>query len=154
MAPLWAIKLLITQMSALLQLHFHSQLNTWLQWIGQRQLQDETRNIHVLGLGAAYIRELKVHSLARPSGRRTGCIFRAYYLIYVLPQSLCSMEWYDIQNCGTWLCFIHRWKFNVKFLKTISALVTYTLTFYKFYVTEKLLAIINIFLYIFAYQYL
>ena len=30
---------------ALLQLHLHSRLNTWLQWIGQRQLQDETRNI-------------------------------------------------------------------------------------------------------------
>ena len=43
-----------------LQLHLHSQLNTWLQWIGQRQLQDETRNIHVLGLGASYIRELTV----------------------------------------------------------------------------------------------
>ena len=35
-------------------------LNTWLQWIGQRQLQDETRNIYVLGLGASYIRELTV----------------------------------------------------------------------------------------------
>ena len=23
----------------------HSRLNTWLQWIGQRQLEDETRNI-------------------------------------------------------------------------------------------------------------
>ena len=29
--------------STLLQLHLHSRLNTWLQWIGQRQLQDETR---------------------------------------------------------------------------------------------------------------
>ena len=29
----------------LLQLHFHSWLNTWLQWIGNRQLQDEMRNI-------------------------------------------------------------------------------------------------------------
>ena len=27
------------------QLHLHSSLNTWLQWIGQRQLQDEMRNI-------------------------------------------------------------------------------------------------------------
>ena len=48
------------RLSALLQLHLHSQLNTWLQWIGQRQLQDETRNIYVLGLGASYIRELTV----------------------------------------------------------------------------------------------
>ena len=31
--------------AVLLQLHLHSQLNTWLQWIGQRQLQDESRNI-------------------------------------------------------------------------------------------------------------
>ena len=29
----------------LLQLHLHSRLNTWLQYIAQRQLQDETRNI-------------------------------------------------------------------------------------------------------------
>ena len=29
---------------ALLQLHLHSQVNTWLQLFGQRQLQDETRN--------------------------------------------------------------------------------------------------------------
>ena len=32
-------------LSALLQLHLHSRLNTWLHWIGQRQLQDGTRNI-------------------------------------------------------------------------------------------------------------
>ena len=29
----------------LLQLHFHSRLNTWLQWTAQTQLQDEMRNI-------------------------------------------------------------------------------------------------------------
>ena len=40
----------------LLQLNLHFRLNTWLQWIGQRQLQDETRNINVLGLGATYIK--------------------------------------------------------------------------------------------------
>ena len=33
------------RLSALLQLHLHSELNTGLQWTGQRQLQDETRNI-------------------------------------------------------------------------------------------------------------
>ena len=48
------------RLSALLQLHLHSQFNTWLQWIGQRELQDETRTIYVLGLGASYIRELTV----------------------------------------------------------------------------------------------
>ena len=33
---------------------------TWLEWIGQRQLQDETRNIYVLGFGAFYIKGLTV----------------------------------------------------------------------------------------------
>ena len=60
-------KLLITQvqlehrLSALLQLHIRSRLNTWLQWIGQRQRQDETRNIKVWGFGATYNRDLMVH---------------------------------------------------------------------------------------------
>ena len=46
-----ASKTVVTQMllehclSALPQLHLHSWLNTWLQWIGQRQLQDKMRNI-------------------------------------------------------------------------------------------------------------
>ena len=31
--------------SVLLQLQLHSRLNTWLQSIGQKQLQDETSNI-------------------------------------------------------------------------------------------------------------
>ena len=44
-------------MSALL---LHSQLNTWLQWVGQRQPQDKTRNVYAWGLGAPYIRELTV----------------------------------------------------------------------------------------------
>ena len=37
-----------------------SQINTRNQWIGQRKVQDETRNIQVLGFGAAYIRGLTV----------------------------------------------------------------------------------------------
>ena len=43
-------------LSALLQLHLHSQLNTRLEWLGQ----DETRNISILGSGATYIRCLTV----------------------------------------------------------------------------------------------
>ena len=31
--------------SPMLQLHLYSRLNTWLQWIGQRQVQDETENM-------------------------------------------------------------------------------------------------------------
>ena len=47
-------------LSALLQLHRHSRLNnvTWLKRIGQKQRQDETRNISVVGFGASYIRGL------------------------------------------------------------------------------------------------
>ena len=43
-----------------LQLHLHSRLNIWLQWIVQRQLQNETGNIHVLRFGVTYIRDLTV----------------------------------------------------------------------------------------------
>ena len=53
-------------MSAPLQLHLHSRLSTWLQWIGQRQLRDETRNIHVLGFGASCIRGLTIYYLILP----------------------------------------------------------------------------------------
>ena len=42
------------------QTHLHSLVKSWLQWIGQRQLQDETRNISGLGLGVAYIRGFTV----------------------------------------------------------------------------------------------
>ena len=46
--------------SALLQLHLRSRLNTWLKLIGQRQLQDKTRNIKVLFFDAAYTIGLRV----------------------------------------------------------------------------------------------
>ena len=49
------------RLSALLQLHLHSRLNTWLQWIGQRRLQDEMRII--LGIRASYIRDFTVTPL-------------------------------------------------------------------------------------------
>ena len=49
------------RLSALLQLHLHSRLNTWLQRVGRRRLQDEMRIISILGLGASYIREFTVY---------------------------------------------------------------------------------------------
>ena len=48
------------RLSALLQLHLHSRLNIWLDWIGQRQLQGETRNIYVWRFCASYIRDFTV----------------------------------------------------------------------------------------------
>ena len=43
-----------------LQLRLHSRLNTWLHWIGQRELQDDVRNIQVWWFGAPYIRDITV----------------------------------------------------------------------------------------------
>ena len=53
-------------LSALLQqLFLYSRLNTWLQWIGYRQLQDEMRNTSVLGFDAkqiSYSHSLSMHN--------------------------------------------------------------------------------------------
>ena len=62
------IKLLITQakfehhLSVLLQLHPNSRINIWLEWIGQRQLQDKMRKNWSVGIWCAlyYIRCLTV----------------------------------------------------------------------------------------------
>ena len=48
------------RLSALLQLHLHLRLNIWLQWIAQRQLRDETRNIYVLEFRATYFKDLTI----------------------------------------------------------------------------------------------
>ena len=63
-------------LSALFLLHLHSQLNMWLQWIGQRQLQDKMRNVYVWGLGASYIRELTVmaSNQSTPTSNGSWCI--------------------------------------------------------------------------------
>ena len=50
-------------MSALLQLHLHSPLNTWLQYVAQRQLQANSRSICVLGFGASYIVDFTVYGI-------------------------------------------------------------------------------------------
>ena len=51
---------------AMLQLHLHSWLKTWLEWIAQRQLQDETRDILVSGFGAPYIKDFMVVKTSIP----------------------------------------------------------------------------------------
>ena len=43
------------RLSALLLLHLHSGLNTWLQWNGHTQLHDKTRNISLWRFAAPYI---------------------------------------------------------------------------------------------------
>ena len=42
--------------------NLESQLNAWLQYIAQRQLQDEMRTIKVLGFGATYFKGLVVYT--------------------------------------------------------------------------------------------
>ena len=61
-------------------LHLHSRFNTWLQWTGQRPLQDETRNIQVWEFGAPCIGGLTVHKLLR-------CIIKG-----------CSVGWQNMKS--------------------------------------------------------
>ena len=46
--------------AAILLLQIEVALNIWRRWIGQRQLQGETRNNQVLEFGSTYIRDLTV----------------------------------------------------------------------------------------------
>ena len=52
---------------ALLQLHLHFRLNTWLQWIGQRQLQDEMRTFKFLPEASFGLRVLSLPGSVCPS---------------------------------------------------------------------------------------
>ena len=109
----------ITHMSvsALLQLHLHSQFNTRLQWIGQRQLRDETRNIFFL-LAASYIRDNwlllygKVHERYTAAYINSNWLWKLYldrmnskiYIKQTLQfQSFQSMRWCI---CRQLVCFI------------------------------------------------
>ena len=56
----WVGNKIVNHLSALLQLHLNFRLNIWLQWTGQRQLQDRTRIISVLGFVASYITDVMV----------------------------------------------------------------------------------------------
>ena len=75
-------------MSAMLQLHLHSQFNTCLQWIGQWQLQDETRSIYSLGFSATYIRDLIVSS----NWKRLGYIDIYLYVYLCVYVGLCVVN--------------------------------------------------------------
>ena len=116
-------------MLVLLQLHLHSWLNTWLHWIGQRQLQDQTRNIKILGFGAFYIRGLTVftflllsfHSLLKLGhiSIYSECRYNA-----ALTGELWDAFWEDLgKNCprynGTSLYDEMTWKY---FPRTLLAL--------------------------------
>ena len=69
-------------------IHLHSRLNIWLQYISQRQFQDEKRNIQVLGFGAAYIIYLKVYSFH----------WHVYLWVYMAAATMPWAYTYEIQN--------------------------------------------------------
>ena len=94
--------LLEQRLSALLQLHLHSPLNTWLQRIERRQLQEDTRNIWVLEFGATYTRCFTVIP---------QMIFQELVLqFYSLPWCWCRIPVVSMSVClwaftprGTWI---------------------------------------------------
>ena len=90
--------------AALLQLHLHSRLNTWLQCIGQRQLQDKTRNI----FSAAYSRDFTVFNIRCFVG-----LFDSWWEI----MSMISFKYFHHCTCVSTLCFVSSeykalWQYN------------------------------------------
>ena len=102
------------RLSALLQLHLHSLLNTCFQWIEQRQRQDETRIIKVLGFGESYIRDFTVRlSCTNPSIWRSATHRRNFTSSWPSsdPQRLYlkighkMLPWWPLLRLQSW-CFI------------------------------------------------
>ena len=81
---------MITQMqleyhrSTQLQLHLHSHLNTWLHWIGQRQLQDEMRNISGFFCLFFYTRGLTVAQVLLNNCYERRLIYPTWPILWVL----------------------------------------------------------------------
>ena len=65
-----------------LQLHLHYGLNNWLQWIGQRQLQHETRINSVRRFGPTYIRDLMVYKHTKTNHNKTMCSMCSFYEMF------------------------------------------------------------------------
>ena len=107
----------------LLQLCLHSQLNTWLQWVGQRQQQDETRNICVLGLGVTYIRELTVRlfcKLAVTCQYEGGCACQKFQGLTSVESTTLSVA-LSIMEWPWWILFLTRFSKTSSFtLKWLS----------------------------------
>ena len=81
---------------------------TWFQWIGQRQLQDGTRNIYVLGFGVTYIRCLIVLIINIADGwcllvpcRRTHCVILIHKYVLIMG---CNRMWLFHSGQLTHMC--------------------------------------------------
>ena len=88
--------------------YIHSWLNTWLQWIAQRQLQDDMRNVSVFGHGAFYIKDLMAHctGLVTPLNV-TNCMFRSHCITLVkLKLYNAFREKHIVSWQFLWWCFI------------------------------------------------
>ena len=69
--------------------------NTWLRWIGQRQLQDKMKSIKILGLGATYIRGLTVYE-KKLSMVHTECLCKQsgdIFVIHILEFWILCRRW-------------------------------------------------------------
>ena len=75
-------------MSALPQLHLHSPLNTWLQYVARRQLQADSRSIWVSGFGVTYIRDFTIVQERTNAWWQTGYITISCSLIHLYPYRL------------------------------------------------------------------
>ena len=87
----------IHRLSVVLQLQLHSWLNIWLQWIGLRQLQDKTRNIHMLEFrcvlysrfdGTCFLRNFFFRALIKPLPYVTDMgFFKCFNLGFSVPSN-------------------------------------------------------------------
>ena len=89
------------RLSALLQLNLNPGLNAWFQWIGQRQLQDETRIVYVLGFGASYIRDFTVRQSSPICGQQSEKSNPQF--------PLSSATAYDITPCTSFIFPLFLW---------------------------------------------
>ena len=83
------------RLSALLQLHLHSRLNTWFQWIGKNNCK--TRQYHFrFGIWWPYIRDFTIYygNFPQPPGK--------YHQNSHNRHPITPMQWYAIIHFDSW----------------------------------------------------
>ena len=89
------------RLSALLRLHLHSRLSTWLQWIGPKQLQDETRSIFKFWDLVRFILEIWRKNNVCNYGNGTCC--SQYKMTQNIDWRICY------RNCNRYCNYVCRW---------------------------------------------
>ena len=141
-------------LSALLQLHHHSRLNTWLQWIGQKQLRWDEKHL-CFWFGATYTKGLTIypwhlmlslgHKSVRSSDTLTLNVQRPSYLGLSLSISWLLMPWLlsspGHQQPWYWLYRIQRslsyLRKDFKYLCHINVLKWHKMYVYVYVPSEK-----------------